>query len=102
MCVFLSKPPDLGIKTNGRIGMMQPFVYVEPPDIIPADGSIGVILEQLFLVAACAVRYDDGIYHRFVAVTFVEFLCDGFNKVVIKRILDEVHGAATEAAAHDT
>lgn len=35
--------------------MMQPFVYVEPPDIIPADGSIGVILEQLFLVAACAV-----------------------------------------------
>ena len=63
-------------------------------DIVRCEGL-------LVLVAAGAVRHNHGIDAGLVAVGFVEAVGDGVDEVVVEFILDEIDGAASEAASHD-
>ena len=59
-------------------------------------------MEKLSFNDVRAVADDNGIDLRLVTVTFVKSRFCGFDELVAKVFLDEVDGAAAEAATHNT
>lgn len=54
----------------------------------------------LIFIATSAVRYNYGVYFRFMTVTGIEFFGSRLDEVVVKVVFHEVYGATAESTTH--